>query len=95
MCSQALIFDLKKTMSEQENRMRQQHNAYETMRSDRNALQKTLQESSAEVDELRRKLKIVLHQTEQLKEDISAKEKLLVKDENIMRKMTKEKENLK
>lgn len=87
--------DLKKNISDQENDVRQQHNLYEIMRSERNAMQKNLQESNAEGDELRKKLKIVLHQTEQLKEDISAKEKLLVKDENIMRKITKEKENLK
>lgn len=82
-------------MTDQETHVRQQHNLYETMRSERNALQKNLQESNAECDELRKKLKIVLHQTEQLKEDISMKEKLLVKDENIMRKITKEKDNLK
>lgn len=82
-------------MSDQDTHVRQQHNMYESMRSERNALQKTLQESTAESQELRKKLKIVMHQTEQLKEDISMKEKQLIKDETIMRKITKEKENLK
>nr|XP_023014333.1 cilia- and flagella-associated protein 58-like [Leptinotarsa decemlineata] len=91
----AHIFDLKKTAAEQENQIRQHQNLYEAMRADRNALQKSLQESSAECWELRKKLKTVFHQIEQLKEDISMKEKLLIKDENIMRKITKEKENLK
>ncbi|XP_076265822.1 cilia- and flagella-associated protein 58-like [Rhynchophorus ferrugineus] len=89
------IFDLKKTITENENKIRQQQNVYEAIRADRNSLQKVLQEATAECGELRRKLKIVFHQTEQLKEDISVKEKLLIKDENIMRKITKEKENLK
>ncbi|KAJ8965219.1 hypothetical protein NQ314_004289 [Rhamnusium bicolor] len=86
---------LKKSATEQENKLRQQHNLYEAIRSDRNALQKSLQESTAETGELKKKLKIVFHQTEQLKEDIGMKEKLLVKDENMMRKINKEKENLK
>ncbi|XP_030757675.1 cilia- and flagella-associated protein 58-like [Sitophilus oryzae] len=90
-----LIFDLKKTITENENQIRQQQNTYEAIRADRNALQKSVQEATAEGCELRRKLKIVFHQTEQLKEDIAVKEKLLIKDENIMRKIAKEKENLK
>ncbi|KAJ8978920.1 hypothetical protein NQ317_013358 [Molorchus minor] len=92
---QAQIFDLKKQEAEQQNKLRQQYNMYEAMRTDRNALQKAFQESSAEGDELKKKLKMAYHQTEQLKEDIVMKEKLLVKDENVMRKLTKEKENLK
>lgn len=68
---------------------------YEAIRADRNSLQKSLQESTAETGELKKKLKIVFHQTEQLKEDIAMKEKLLIKDENVMRKITKEKDNLK
>ncbi|CAH1154041.1 unnamed protein product [Phaedon cochleariae] len=91
----AFIFDLKKTAAEQENRLRQQQNLYEAIRSDRNSLQKSLQESSAECGELKKKLKILFHQIEQLKEDVAMKEKLLIKDENVMRKITKEKENLK
>lgn len=89
-----MIFDLKKNAAEAENKIRQQQNLYEAMRSDRNSLQKSLQESNAECNELKKKLKILFHQIEQLKEDIGMKEKLLIKDENVMRKMTKETENL-
>ncbi|KAH1017841.1 cilia- and flagella-associated protein 58 [Dendroctonus ponderosae] len=89
------IFDLKKNITEYENQVRQQQNIYEAIRADRNSLQKSLQESMAETGELKKKLKIVFHQTEQLKEDIAMKEKLLIKDENVMRKITKEKDNLK
>ncbi|XP_050310350.1 cilia- and flagella-associated protein 58-like [Anthonomus grandis grandis] len=89
------IFDLKKTITEHENQVRQQQNIYEAIRADRNSLQKSLQESTAECGELKKKLKIVFHQTEQLKEDVAMKEKLLIKDENVMRKISKEKDNLK
>lgn len=86
---------MKKSASEQENKIRQQQNLYEAIRADRNALQKSLQEASAETGELKKKLKILFHQIEQLKEDIGMKERQIIKDENAMRKMTKEKENLK
>jgi uncharacterized coiled-coil DUF342 family protein len=86
---------LKKNISEAENRLRMQQNLYDQVRSERNALEKSLQESSAESGELRKKLKITNHQIEQLKEDVSTKEQLLIKEENIMRKVQKEKENLK
>lgn len=89
------IFDLKKNATEQEHKLRQQQNLYEAIRTDRNALQKSLQESNAECHELKKKLKILFHQIEQLKEDIGMKEKMLIKDENILRKINKEKENLK
>ncbi|XP_068899538.1 cilia- and flagella-associated protein 58-like isoform X1 [Tenebrio molitor] len=91
----AEIYDLKKNISEAENRLRMQQNLYDQVRSERNALEKSLQESSAESGELRKKLKITNHQIEQLKEDVSTKEQLLIKEENIMRKVQKEKENLK
>lgn len=71
-----------------------QQNLFDTIRAERNALQKSLQEANAESSELKVKLKITGHQTEQLKEDISMKERLLVKEENVLRKVTKEKENL-
>lgn len=72
-----------------------QQNLYDQVRSERNALEKSLQEANAESGELKKKLKITNHQIEQLKEDVSCKEQLLIKEENIMRKVQKEKENLK
>lgn len=85
---------MKKQIAELENRIRMQQNLFESVNADRNSLQKTLLETSAEIGELKEKLKISSHQTEQLKEDISMKEQLLVKEETILRKVTKEKENL-
>ncbi|XP_066139447.1 cilia- and flagella-associated protein 58-like [Euwallacea fornicatus] len=89
------IFDLKKTITVNENEIRQQHNMYKVIQADRNSLQKSLQEATGECSELQKKLKIMFHQTEQLKEDIAMKERLLIKDENVMRKISKEKDNLK
>lgn len=85
---------MKKQIAELENRIRMQQNLFEAVNADRNSLQKTLLETTAEIGELKEKLKISSHQTEQLKEDISMKEQLLVKEETILRKVTKEKENL-
>lgn len=77
-----------------ENKIRLQQNLFEGVNAERNSLQKTLLEVSAEIGELKEKLKISNHQTEQLKEDISMKEQVLIKNETILRKVTKEKENL-
>lgn len=85
---------MKKQISELENKIRMQQNLFEAVSADRNSLQKTLLETTSEIGELKEKLKISNHQTEQLKEDISTKEQLLIKEETILRKVTKEKENL-
>lgn len=71
-----------------------QQNLYDQVRSERNTLEKSLQEQIAEGGEMKKKLKITNHQIEQLKEDVTTKEQLLIKEENIMRKVQKEKENL-
>ncbi|KAK9886136.1 hypothetical protein WA026_014923 [Henosepilachna vigintioctopunctata] len=89
------IFELKKAQSEQVNKFRMQQNLFDITRAERNSLQKQLQESGAETVELKKKLRIITHQTEQLKEDIAMKETTLVKGENILRKAMKEKEYLK
>lgn len=91
----AEVYDLKKVLAENENRLRMQQNLFEAVRAERNGLQKSLQEANAEAVELKNKLKVSSHQSEQLKEDISTKEQQLIREENILRKVTKEKENLK
>ncbi|KAF5307653.1 hypothetical protein FQR65_LT06708 [Abscondita terminalis] len=88
------IYEMKKSLTENESKLRLQQNLFETVRAERNTLQKSLQESTAECGELRNKLKISSHQGEQLKEDIASKERELIREENILRKMTKEKENI-
>ncbi|XP_031349556.1 cilia- and flagella-associated protein 58-like [Photinus pyralis] len=88
------IYDLKKSLAENDNKLRIQQNLFEGVRAERNNLQKALQESAAECGELKNKLKVSSHQSEQLKEDIAMKEQELIREENILRKITKDKENL-
>ena len=52
---------------------------YEAVRSDRNLYSKNLIESQDEIAEMKRKFKIMSHQIEQLKEEITAKDHALVK----------------
>lgn len=74
------IFDYKKKIAENETKLKQQQNLYEAVRSDRNLYSKNLIESQDEITEMKRKLKIMNHQIDQLKEEISSKEAMLVKE---------------
>nr|BAE00607.1 unnamed protein product [Macaca fascicularis] len=73
------IFDYRKKIAESEIKLKQQQNLYEAVRSDRNLYSKNLVEAQDEITEMKRKLKIMTHQVDQLKEEISAKESALVK----------------
>ena len=77
------IFDLKKKIAECEGRLKQQQSLYESVRSDRNLYSKNLLESQDEISELKRKMKIMTHQIDQLKEEISAKEAALLKEHSV------------
>jgi uncharacterized coiled-coil DUF342 family protein len=74
------IIDLQKRISEGENKLKQQQNLYEAVRADRNLYSKNLIEAQDEIQEMKRKFKIMQHQIEQLKEEISAKDLALVKE---------------
>ena len=65
------------------------------MRSDRNLYSKNLIESQDEITEMKRKLKIMNHQIDQLKEEIMAKEAALVKEHLEHQRVEKEKDALK
>eukprot|EP00798_Chlamydomonas_sp_ICE-L_P006525 gene6525-3166_t len=88
------IIDLQKRISEGETRLKQQQNLYEAVRADRNLYSKNLIESQDEIQEMKRKFKIMQHQIEQLKEEISAKDLALVKEHFDHMKVEKEKESL-
>ncbi|CAF2068999.1 unnamed protein product [Rotaria magnacalcarata] len=77
------LFDQKKKIAELETRLKQQQNLYEAVRSDRNLYSKNLIESQDEISEMKRKLKIMNHQIDQLKEEIQGKEQELLKKEAI------------
>uniref|UniRef100_G1PKI3 Cilia and flagella associated protein 58 n=1 Tax=Myotis lucifugus TaxID=59463 RepID=G1PKI3_MYOLU len=89
------IFDYKKKIAESETKLKQQQNLYEAVRSDRNLYSKNLVEAQDEITEMKKKLKIMTHQVDQLKEEISAKESALVKLHLEQQRIEKEKETLK
>lgn len=74
------IIDLQKKIAEAEGKFKQQQNLYEAVRVDRNTYSKKLIESQDEIQEMKRKFKIMNHQIEQLKDEISAKDMALVKE---------------
>ena len=86
--------DLQKKIAEGENKLKQQQNLYEAVRSDRNLYSKNLIEAQDEIQEMKRKFKIMTHQIDQLKEEISAKDLALVKEHFDYMKVEKEKESL-
>jgi chromosome segregation ATPase len=74
------IIDVQKKIAEAETKFKQQQNVYEAVRVDRNMYSKKLIESQDEIQEMKRKFKIMNHQIEQLKDEISAKDMALVKE---------------
>ncbi|KAM5271835.1 cilia- and flagella-associated protein 58 [Ctenodactylus gundi] len=89
------IFHYKKKIAESETKLKHQQNLYEAVRSDRNLCSKNLVEAQDEITEMKRKLKTMTHQVDQLKEEISAKESVLVKLNLEHQRIEKEKEILK
>lgn len=89
------VLDLQKKIVEGENRLKQQQNLYETVRSERNLLSKNLVDAQDEINELRRRIKVMNHQIEQLKEEINTKELALMKEHFDFTKVEKERESLK
>merc|ERR1711934_1261029 len=72
------IVNLRKKIHEAETRLKQQQNLYEAVRSDRNLYSKNLIEAQDEIQEMRRKFKIMNHQIGQLKEEIQSKDSALM-----------------
>ncbi|XP_078268940.1 cilia- and flagella-associated protein 58 [Rhinoraja longicauda] len=88
-------FDFKKKISEAESKLKQQQNLYEAVRCDRNMYSKNLIEAQDEIAEMKRKLKIMHHHIDQLKDEIGTKEATLVKQHLEYQRMEKEKDALK
>jgi len=89
------IFDSKKKIAESETRLKQQQNLFEACRADRNLYSKNLIEAQDEINEMKRKLKIMNHQIDQLKDEIASKENSLAKTSLEYGKIQKEKISLK
>lgn len=88
------IIQLQKRIGEGDAKLKQQQSLYESVRSDRNLYSKNLLESQEEINEMKRKFRIMNHQIEQLKEEIHAKDQSLVKEHFERMKKEKEKDNL-
>merc|ERR1712072_1279244 len=71
------LTEMGKKVTESEQKLKQQQQLYEAVRSDRNLYSKNLIESQDEIAEMKRKFKIMNHQVEQLKEEITAKDHIL------------------
>ena len=84
-----------KKVAEGAAKLKQQQQLYEAVRSDRNLYSKNLIESNDAIAEMRRKFKIMNHQIEQLKEEITAKDHALVKEHFEHQRELKHKEQLK
>ncbi|KAJ3415562.1 hypothetical protein HDV05_004613 [Chytridiales sp. JEL 0842] len=89
-----LIFDSRKKIMDLEKKLKEQQALYENVRADRNLYSKNLIESQDEINEMRRKVKIMSHQIEQLKEEIGNKDSALAKQNGDQAKLEKEKEGL-
>jgi chromosome segregation ATPase len=72
------IVELHKAKAEADAKLKMQQQLYEQVRGDRNLYSKNLIERQDEIAEMKRKFKIMNHQIEQLKEEISAKDRALV-----------------
>ena len=89
------VSDLQKKIIDGQSRLKQQQNLYEAVRSDRNLYSKNLIESQEEIAEMKRRFKVMNHQIEQLKDEITSKDHALVKEHFNHHNVDKERESLK
>lgn len=74
------IKELQKKIVEDQAKLKQKQNLYEAVRSDRNMYSKMLVESQEEISALKRRFRLMNHQIEQLKEEISSKDNIIVRE---------------
>ncbi|KAK4820925.1 hypothetical protein QYF61_008646 [Mycteria americana] len=89
------ICDYEKKIEDSAIKLKQQQNRCEAVRTERNLYSKNLIEAEDEIAEMKKKLKTVTHQVDQLKEEITDKEAALVKAHLEHQRTEKEKESLK
>jgi chromosome segregation ATPase len=87
--------ELQKKIAEDQAKLKQKQNMYEAVRSDRNLYSKQLSEYHDEITTLKAKFRMMNHQIEQLKEEISVKDHAVVKEHFYHHAIDKEKEMLK
>lgn len=74
-----LLTELKKQIQNVDAKLNQQKNLYDAVCMDRNLHAKNLEESKEQIAEMRRKFKIMFHQTTALKEEIREKDNRVVR----------------
>jgi CTP synthase (UTP-ammonia lyase) len=74
------IMHLQKQIMEWEAKIKQQQNLYETARTERTVNSRKVLESQNEIDEMKRKFKLMNQLVEQLKEEINSKDIALIKE---------------
>ncbi|KAJ3347867.1 hypothetical protein HDU83_001692 [Entophlyctis luteolus] len=89
-----MLYDARKKIIDFERKLKEQQTLYENVRADRNLYSKNLIESQDDINEMKRKIKIMTHQIEQLKEEIGNKEAALAKESVEHAKLDKDKETL-
>ncbi|KAL8610972.1 hypothetical protein ACOMHN_042588 [Nucella lapillus] len=88
------ILDLKKRGEELESRLKIQQNLYEAVHQDRNMYSRQLIESQDEMNEMKNKLRVLEHQSHQLKEEVAAREAAVVKEHLECLRLEKERDAL-
>eukprot|EP00998_Keelungia_sp_KM082_P008611 NODE_47_length_3081_cov_91.739675_g45_i0.p1 GENE.NODE_47_length_3081_cov_91.739675_g45_i0~~NODE_47_length_3081_cov_91.739675_g45_i0.p1 ORF type:complete len:969 (+),score=396.45 NODE_47_length_3081_cov_91.739675_g45_i0:106-3012(+) len=81
-----------RAISDSQNKLKQQQNLFETVLNERNLYSKQVLELHSEINEMRRKFRIMNHNISQLKDEIQAKEKALVAEHHEHERARKEKE---
>ncbi|BBN13317.1 cilia- and flagella-associated protein 58 [Marchantia polymorpha subsp. ruderalis] len=89
------IMELQKKLLEAESKIKHQQNLYETVRTERNLYSKNLVQAQDEIDEMKRKFKVMAHLVEQLKEEVTSRDNALMKEHAEHLKVEKEREALK
>jgi chromosome segregation ATPase len=89
------LTELKKQIANVQAKRNQQKNLYDAVCMDRNLHAKNLVESNEQIEEMRRKFKIMFHQTTALKEEIREKDNRLVRNHFKHKKVLQLNEKLK
>ncbi|XP_026471472.1 cilia- and flagella-associated protein 58-like [Ctenocephalides felis] len=91
---QVALLEYKEKLAETDIRAMRIQQSFELVRSERNLLQRNLQSSTEEGVELRERVKMTLYQVEQLKEDVTGKEAKILRQEKMLSKCEKDKQQL-
>lgn len=89
------IHELNRKITQDQMRLKQKQSLYESVRSDRNLFSKQLLDAQEEIQELKRKFRAMNQMIDQINDDISTKDKAIVKEHFSHHAVDKEKELLK